>query len=227
MAQFHKGDRMVGTSIASVFYNSSSSEFTYPQVTGYTSRTSSYGLRIEPTIGWFLSGKTAVGASMNIDAYGQKTRKESQSVTYQEDKVNNLNIGIGAFARHYFSAGNLMPYGHFGFNLGISSSTTEGFRYYDSSPDFKTTYDGKSSGGFFANTLLQAGLTKMLNPNTGLDFFAGYTYSYSKSEFKTESATDVDLDGDIDYTSTEEPTIKSTNHGFILGVGLQIFLRKK
>ncbi len=227
-AQFNKGDRMVGASIASLFYNSGNSEVTYPGITGYTSKNSGFGIRVEPNMGWFISEQTAVGGSLFINPTGQKVTYENAGTTFQEDKSNNFNIGLGAFARHYLGSGDsYMPYGQFGFNFGISSATTEGFRYYDATIDYKTAYNGKSSGGFFANASLQLGLTKMLGENAGLDIFAGYAYSYSKNTFKTTTTTDFGIDGSIETTAVSEPTTKFTNHGFSAGLGIQIFLRKK
>jgi hypothetical protein len=226
-AQFKKGDRMVGASIGSFFYNSGSSDVTFPSVRGYSAKTSSYGLRIEPSMGWFISEQTAVGVALNINPSGQKVSYEDQGTTFQEDKTNSFNIGLGGFARHYFGASNFMPYGQFGFNLGINNSTSEGFRYYDAVVDYVNRYEGKSSGGFFANAALQFGLTRMLGENAGLDLFAGYSYSYNKNTYKTTTTTDYGLDGSIETTSVNEPTTKFTNHGFILGAGIQIFLRKK
>lgn len=148
-AQFNKGDRMVGTSIGNVFYNSGSADVTFPSTMGYTIKSSSYGVRIEPTMGWFISDKTAVGAVLNINPSGQKETVEDRGTTFQKDQSNSFNIGLGAFARHYFSNSNsYLPFGQFGFNLGISSVNTEGFKYYDETVDYKLSYDGNSSGGF-------------------------------------------------------------------------------
>src|SRR5687767_13662061 len=66
-AQFKRGDRMVGTAIGSVFFNSGSADVSFSQFPGYSSKTNSYGLRIEPAFGLFISEKTAVGASLNIN----------------------------------------------------------------------------------------------------------------------------------------------------------------
>lgn len=219
---------MAGASIASFFYNSGSSDVSFPAFMGYKSKSSSYGLRIEPNIGWFISESTAVGATININPTGQKIRYTDRGTTFQEDKSSNLNIGIGAFARHYFGSGDsYMPYGQFGFNFGLNSGSTEGFKYYDAAIDYKVAYEGESSGGFFANAALQVGLTKMLGENAGLDLFLGYSYSYNKNTFKTTTTTDYGIDGSIEVTAVNEPTTKFTNHGLIVGAGIQIFLRKK
>jgi len=227
-AQFSKGDKMLGTSIGSIFFNSGSSDVTFPQVRGYSSKSTGYGVRFEPTIGWFLSDKMALGAAVNINPTGQKISYDDAGTTFQRDESNSFNIGAGAFLRNYFSnRSSFMPYGQLGFNTGISSSSTEGFKYYKSSPDYKVSYDGKSSGGFFLNTLLQLGLTKMVSDHTGLEIYLGYNYSYSKNTFKTTTLTDMGIDGSIDTRAENEPTSKYTNHGLIAGVGFQVFLKGK
>lgn len=227
-AQFKKGDKMVGSSIGSALYNSGSSDVSFPDFNGYSSKNTNYNFRLEPSMGWFITEKTAIGASININPSGEKITYEDNGTTFQKDQKNSFNIGIGAFARNYFGdSRDFMPFGQFGFNIGISSLNTEGFRFYSGTPNYKNTYDGKSSGGFFANASLEFGLTKMLGENAGLDLFLGYNYSYNKNTVKTTTSTDLGIDGTIDYTSVNEPTTKFTNHGFIIGAGFQVFLKGK
>lgn len=227
-AQFTQGDKMAGTSVGSLFVNSGGADVSFPQVRGYSSNTSSFGLRIEPSFGWFITDKTVIGGIININPLSQKVRYEDLGTTFQEDNSSNFNIGAGGFIRNYFgAASSFRPFAQFGFNAGMNSSKTDGFKYYDASPDYKISYDGKSSGGFFANAILQLGLTKMVGDRTGLDFYIGYNYSYNKNTFKTTTITDLDLDGDIDITADSEPTTKFTNHGLIVGVGFQVFLKGK
>lgn len=227
-AQFHKGDKMAGADLASFFFNSGSSDVSFPQVRGYSSHSSGYGLSIEPAMGWFISDNTVIGGTFIIKPTSQKIRYEDLGTTFQQDKNSSFNIGLGAFCRNYFgNSSSFIPFGQFGFNAGINSSSSEGFKYYDSSPDYKITYDGKSSGGFFANAVLQLGFTKLVGDHTGLDFYVGYNYSYNKNTFKTTTLTDLDLDGDIDFRSENEPTTKFTNHGLIVAVGFQVFLKGK
>ncbi|MCX6317872.1 MAG: hypothetical protein NTW29_11315 [Bacteroidetes bacterium] len=227
-AQFSKGDKMVGTSVGSVFLNSGSSDVSFPQVRGYSSKTSSFGLRIEPAFGWFITDKTVIGASININPSGQKVQYKDLGTTFQEDNSNSFNIGVGGFVRNYFGApSNFRLFGQFGFNAGINSTNTDGFRYYTASPNYKVSYEGKSSGGFFANAILQLGLTKMVGEHTGLDLYLGYNYSYNKNTFKTTTLTDLNIDGSIDTRGENEPTSKYTNHGLIVAVGFQVFLKGK
>lgn len=228
-AQFMKGDRMYGASVGSVIYNSGSSDVTVTQIGNSKSKTTSFNLNISPSAGWFLSENTVVGVSLTINPTGNTVSYEQNGTTFQKDKSNTFNIGLGAFTRHYLGKGaRLLPFGQFGFNLGISSLKTEGFFYGGSgSGAYKITYDGSSSGGFFANASLQAGFTKMMGENAGLDFSLGYIYGYNKNTFNKTTLRDNSNDGTIDETLKNETTTKFTNHGFFLGVGFQVFLRKK
>jgi hypothetical protein len=229
-AQFKKGDRMAGASVASALFNSGNTDVTFPQVRGYESKSTQYSVRLEPSFAWFISEKTAVGASVNINPAGQKATYKDQGTTFQEDKTTSFNIGIGGFLRNYFgnNTSSFMPFGQVGVNAGISSGSSEGFKYYDDVIDYKLSYEGESSGGFFANALLQFGLTKMVGESTGLDIYIGYNYSYNKNTFKTTTKRDnAPYDGIAEQTITNEPTSKFTNHGVIVGVGFQIFLRGK
>lgn len=227
-AQFKKGNRMFGSSIGSVFYNSGSSDISDPAIaTGASSKNTSYGLSIIPSIGWFISDNTAIGVTLNVNPSGSKTSytAESNGNTYQQDKLNGFNFGIGGFARNYFSSSSsFMPFGQVGLNMGMSTQTSSGFFYGGSGASaYKTAYTGKSSGGFFSNASLALGMTKLLNPNTGLDFYAGYSFSYTKNTYKTTTTRDDGNNGSIDQTGISNPTTKFTNHGFTLGAGFQIF----
>ena len=119
-------------------------------------------------------------------------------------------------------------FGQFGFNLGINSLKTEGFFYGGSGTTaYKSSYEGSASGGFFANTSLQGGFTRMVGENAGLDFTLGYIYAYNKNTFDKTTLRDNGNDGTIEETLKNETTTKYSNHGFFLNLGFQVFLRKK
>jgi hypothetical protein len=229
-AQFKKGTRMVGADIASVFFNSGTTDYSYPApTTGYSADINSYGLSIIPSMGVFINEHTAAGILININPTGRKTTYNVAGTTFQQDKVNSLNLGAGGFLRNYFkSTGSLLPFGQIGVNLGISSENTSGYFYGGSGASaYKQTYEGKSSGGFFANANATLGMTKMLNTHTGLDLSLGYTYSYTKSTNKTTTKLDEGNNGSIDVTTESNPTIKYTGSNIVLGVGLRIFLEPR
>lgn len=228
-AQFAKGDRMVGASVASIFFNSGNSDISVASIGTNLSKITNYGISITPSLGWFISDKTAVGASLNINPSGNKTTYEQSGTTFQSDKVTSFNIGLGGFVRHYFGqTGNMMPFGQFGINGGISTYKSDGFFYGGSGASaYKTSYDGNSTGGFFANSTFQLGMTKMVGDYTGLDFYIGYNFSYTKNTFKKTTLRDDGNDGTIDSRGENETTTKFTNHGVIVGVGFQVFLKGK
>ena len=228
-AQFKKGDRMVGANVASMVFNSGTADITVAQIGSNTSKITGYNVSINPNMAWFISENTAVGASLNLNPFSNKTTYEQNGSTYQSDKSNNFNFGLGGFVRHYLShKGNLAPFGQMGVNGGISTLKTDGFFYGGSGPTaYKSTYEGKGSGGFFFNANFLAGMTKMVGDHTGLDFYIGYNFSYNKNTFKKTTQRDDGNNGSIDSRSENETTTKFTNHGFTLGVGFQIFLKGK
>jgi len=226
-AQLKKGIRMVGASVGSAFFNSSQSDYSYPApTTGYTSTGNNFGINLNPSMGWFVSDNTAIGALLNFGYTHQKTfAKAANGNIFNRDISNSFNMGFGGFARNYFkSSGTMMPFGQFNLNGGIGSASNKGFYFTNSD---KNSYDGKSSGDFFINTGVELGFTKMLNEHTGLDLFVGYTYSYNKRTYKTTTLTDLGNNGSVDQTAVSEPTLKYSNHGVMLGVGFQIFLDKR
>ncbi len=227
--QFSKGDRMLGATVGTLVFNSGNADIAVTSIGSNTSKITSYGLTVNPSLGWFVSGKTVIGASLNLNPNGQKTTYEQGGSTYQSDKNNGFNIGFGGFARNYFSTGpTLLPFAQLALNAGLSSLKTEGYFYGGGgSGAYKISYTGSSNGGAFINTALSGGFTKLLGENAGLDFFLGYNFSYNKNVFKKTTLRDDGNNGSVDTRSENETTTKFTNHGFTAGVGFQVFLRKR
>jgi hypothetical protein len=228
-AQFSKGDKMVGASVASLLFNSGSSDITVESIGSNTSKVTGYSINISPSIGWFLNENTAAGFTLTINPGSDKTTYEQNGSTYQSDKASRYNLGAGGFVRNYFGdAKKMKPYGQASINVGTSSLKTDGFFYYNTgNPLYKQTYDGKSSGGFFLNAALTGGFTKMLSETTGLDFYLGYNFSVNNYTFKKTilyytSATDTNPSRGVNNTTT-----KFTNNGVIAGVGFQVFIKGK
>jgi hypothetical protein len=228
-SQFKKGDRMVGASVGNVFFNSGSGDQKVVSIGSQNYKTTGWGVNINPNMGWFISEKTAIGATLNINPTSQKTSFESNGSTFQKDNAKNFNIGIGGFVRHYLKgSGSFLPFGQFSINAGVSTSETDGFFFGGAgSSVYKDTYDGKSSGGFFLNSSFNVGMTKKVSDKTGLDIFIGYNFSTSKNTFKITRQRDNGNDGSIDTRAENETTTNFTNHGFVIGAGFQIFLGKK
>jgi hypothetical protein len=222
-AQIKKGTRMASATVGSVFANAGKSDYSDAVIPGtYTSNDNSFGINLNPSLGWFISDNTAVGALLTLGYRHQKVFDESGGSTFRKNTADFFNFGIGGFARNYFSSqGNMKPFAQFSMSFGTGTSRNEGFFF---SGNDKSSFDGKSSGDFFANAGLSAGFTKMLNPHTGLDFFLGYNFSYNKNTYKTTTLLDQGNNGTVDQTAVSEPITKFTNHGFLLGLGFQVFL---
>lgn len=223
-AQFKKGMRMTGASVGSVSVNSGKSDVSFPPpTTGFESNNQNFQLSLNPSMGWFISENTAVGGLLTLGYRHQKIFDEANGTTFNKNTGKSFNFGIGGFARNYFasSGSNMKPFGQFSLNFGTGGSSHDGFRFSGNNKDM---FEGKSSGDFFANAALSFGFTKMLTSHTGLDLFAGYNYSYNKNTYKTTTLTDVGNNGSVDQTAVSEPTSKFTNHGFVIGLGFQVFL---
>lgn len=220
---------MAGASIGSAIFNSGTSDIMVTSIGSNTAKTTSYSISITPSLGWFISGNTAVGVSLNINPAGQKTSYEENGNTFQKDKTSDFNAGIGGFARNYFSSnGTFLPFGQAGLTMGISNYKSDGFFYGGSGVDaYKKSYKGNSSGGFFTNASLTGGFTKKIGENTGLDLYIGYTFSFTKNTLSTTTLVDMQLNGTIDERLENETMTKFTNHGFMIGAGFQVFLAKK
>jgi hypothetical protein len=228
-AQFKKGDKMVGATVGSFVFHSGSGEIVVDQVGDATSKVTEYNFNFTPSLGWFISEHTVAGAAVTINPFGNKSTFENNGTTYQSDKSNTFNAGLGGFVRHYFKGGNtLRPFAQAGINFGISNLKAEGFFYGGAGTSaYKTSYDGHSTGGFFINSAITGGFTKMVGEYTGLDFYIGYTYSYNKNEFRKTTLRDDGINGSIDERGENTTTTKFSNHGVIVGVGFQVFLQKK
>ncbi len=227
-SQFTKGTRMVGATIGSSVFSGGTTDVSGPNQISSSADTKNFSLQITPSIGWFVSNETVVGGSFLLSVSDQLTRNMATGITFKEDHYNNLDFGAGAFVRHYLkNTSSLRPFAHLYLTAGSGSTKTDGFHYYtEGTATIKDTYDGKSSGRFFYNAGLNGGFTKMLNPNVGLDLFAGYLYSFSNRTTKTTGITDH-TDPAQDTRAEYETTQKFTGHGFTIGIGFQVFLSKK
>src|SRR5262245_38675218 len=128
LAQFKKADRMVGASIGSIVFNSGTSDITVSSIGSNESKIMNYNFSINTLMCWFISEHTVVGATLNINPFGNKTTYEQNGSTYQSDKSNSYNIGLGGFVRHYLNhKAALIPFGQLGLNAGLSNLKTEGF----------------------------------------------------------------------------------------------------
>jgi hypothetical protein len=229
--QFKKGTRMIGSSVATGFFNGGNTEISYPSNSNlnYSSKNSSYGITLSPNYGWFISDKTVVGVLLNAGFNGfTTTDKTSANVRFRETNSTSFNFGAGAFVRNYFNTGSsFMPFGQASLNLGLASNSSDGFYFESGTTVSRVDFDRKSTGGFYTNANLTFGVTKMLNSFIGLDLYLGYNFSFNRLNYTENQAVDASNNGTIDETRKADTESRFTSHGAAVGVGLQIFLDPK
>jgi hypothetical protein len=226
-AQFKKGDKMLGVSVGSVFFNSGKTDL-ITSISTSTNSNDNFGISLDPSIGWFINDNIAIGIMPTIGYNKQKLLgKTSAGSTYLRDESSQFNFGIGGFTRYYFSSNNrrMHFFGQYDLSLGLSGSKSEGFQY-ETLGVYVDRYNRKSSGDFVANTGLTTGISKFLTKNTSLDFYISYKFSYIKSNPTGTSLRDFSDPGTPDQTQTINYDQKFTGHNVVLGVGFQIFLAK-
>ncbi|MDP4263956.1 MAG: hypothetical protein Q8941_15620 [Bacteroidota bacterium] len=227
-AQFKKGDRMVGVSVGSVFFNSNSTDFSSSAGSSSTSNTN-YGVSLIPSMGWFTTSNIAIGVSPSFNYTKQKQLgKSAAGNTYLKDETSQFSFGIGGFTRYYFAgtSNKTRFFGQYNLSLGLSGSKSEGFEY-ETLGVYVDRYNRKSSGDLFVNTGLTFGVSKFLANHNSLDFYIGYTFSYTSSNPKGTTLRDYSDPATGDINQTVDYKQKITGHNVVLGVGYQVFLEKK
>ncbi|MBK6936395.1 MAG: hypothetical protein IPH18_05575 [Chitinophagaceae bacterium] len=53
-AQFKKGDKMAGASVAAIVFNSGSSDISVANIGDNKSKNTNYSINISPSLGWFV-----------------------------------------------------------------------------------------------------------------------------------------------------------------------------
>lgn len=221
---------MLGATLAGTSFSSGNTDFSFPGSTsGYEAKSNSFSFGLSPSYGWFIKSNTAAGFTINGGFSSSKISYMQNGTTFSQSKNSQFSFGLGGFIRNYFhsKSSSILPFAQANLNFGTGTGSNDGFSFSsDVVGAYKDTYDGKSSGIAFLNATLSFGLTKMLNEHTGLDFYAGYTYSYNKKTSKTTTVRTY-TGGAPGFTAIYEPTERFSNHGFTLGVGCQIFLDGK
>lgn len=226
LAQFGKGTWMIGTNVGGAFFNSGKYDYSYnSSVSGYTSHTDALGMDLTPNMGWFIAKSTVVGVRVAIGYQYDKKLDAVNNVTFARDVFKTNSTGFQGYLRHYFLSGvRYLPFAQAGAGIGMASSRSEGFKYTSTHKDM---YRGKSSK---KDAITQAGfllgVTRMLGSSAGVELFTGYNYQYHKSLFLTNTTRDIGIDGSIDETGSLEQTRKASTHNWVVGVGVQIFLKK-
>ncbi|MFY7879797.1 MAG: hypothetical protein ACOVP6_06980 [Lacibacter sp.] len=226
-AQFSKGTQMVGSTLGTAFTNSGQTQYTFESALSqsYRMNSNSGGFSVTPSYGRFLTPAFVLGFSLNAGTSVTKNKMVSQNGnTFQYDKKNAFNLGAGAFGRYYVTdKTSILPYSQLSFSVGTFNQQSSGF-YFVETPLSRFDYDSESTGGFYTNFALALGFTKMLSSYTGLDVYAGYNFSSNKLKETYTTLVDYDNNNTLDETRKSEPQSKFNNHGFVFGLGFQVFL---
>ena len=228
-SQLKKGNRMPGLTVATGLWSGNETEFTAPGATPSTVENGNFSLQLTPSLGWFISDQAIVGALVTVGWNDDVSRQKSGGVTFLENNYSNIDFGVGGYFRYYFkSTSSLRPFTHVFLSAGSGNTNTDGFNYYTvSTGSVRSTYEGRSSGKFYYNTGINAGVTKLLSANTGLDLYIGYLRTFNKATTKTDQFDDYSDPGTPDLRHSYENTRKITGIGISFGIGFQVFLSKK
>mgnify|MGYP001000902485 CR=1 FL=1 len=227
-AQFKKGDKMVGASLASLFYDNSATDYSNTLGSSTTS-TDRFGVHFAPAVGWFVSSDLVVGFTPVISFSKQKQLGKSASgSTYLKDDSHDFGIQFGGFSRYYFpgKATNTRLFGQYNLSMGIGTNATKGFEY-ETLGLYVDRYDRSSSGDFLVNTGAQLGVSRFIGTHAAIDFFLGYQFSFSRSNPSGTSVRDYADPATSDITTNIDYQQKVTAHHLLLGVAFQWFLPKK
>jgi hypothetical protein len=226
-AQFKKGMIFTGGNVASALFDNSEKEVSYPAPTeGFTLKEKNFDIALTPFIGKFISDRTAIGGGIVWRYSNNNTSyKAANGNTFREDEETTGDIGLMIFARSYFRPGEspLNVYGQLSINAGLSSLNTEGFVY---GIDYKDTYEGKSSRGFFFTPGLGVGISKPIGERVAIELGFLAQYRFSKYDVKTTTLRDEFMNGSIDQTFVNEPSYNEKKKSLLFNLGFTIFLDK-
>jgi hypothetical protein len=211
--QNKKGNLLIGTYFGSTGLSFGSSESGNSRSTDRSKGdSSSFSIGVGPSIGYFLTEKLVLGASVSL-SYGQSRSEYSTTESENTSKSNSssLYLSLGPFVRYYLGRPNAkrMPFIHASIGTSLYPSysghyeTNSGYEYDYSYPKYMYW-----SGG------VQIGYEHFVNSAIGLQYYVGYSFSHSSYE------TDYEYKDGRDYSYDS----KSTSHGLSVGVGIQIHL---
>lgn len=224
-AQFSKGVKMIGTSIGTSFIGTGETRYSFVDPnTNYTSKQNQSNINLGPSLGVFFNEQMAGGVQLLLGYSGISTWRESASNgnTYVRDEVRNTDYGAGIFFRYYLNrSAKFLPFLHVQGNAGSGKTRTEGF--YEIT-NYRQTYEGVSSKKFYYNAGLNLGLTKLISPMIGFDVTIGYNFSSNRF---TTTTTQKIVDNGTTLTGTNSVEQQFNGNGLNIGIGIQVFLRKR
>ncbi|HMI78117.1 MAG TPA: hypothetical protein VK484_04955 [Ferruginibacter sp.] len=228
MAQFGKGGKFVEGGFGGISYSKSDNKSETGGTTG-KSDSRSFGISLYPRIGFFIADNFAVGAEVDIAFTNSKSNNFSSitGVKTSDTKGNYINVGIGPFARYYFSGsadGKSKFYGQVGGSINADLSYDYEGNSYNSVTGAKvstTTYDYKKKERSYTGSAL-LGWNRFLTDNVALNLNLGYRY-YTRTYTYNSTVTPV-----VGSPSTSPDVKYSTdNHYVAWNIGFTMFFPSK
>jgi hypothetical protein len=214
IAQFSKGDKLVGVGFGGLSYTNSDSKTSYSNTpTVYNSDGNSFSISVNPSVAWFVQDRLAVGGSISVSFYTSNSESSNTSSSNTStSKYNQPAVYIGPYARLYFGgSAKGMPFvqanAQYGFYGGTSTSKTSG----GSSSETTTKPKGDWNAG------LAFGYEHMITPNVGFYGSLGFNYGKSKTTYEYRPSTGTGYDYTSDYSRFYIP----------VNVGLQVHILGK
>ena len=209
-AQFNQGNWLVEGTIGQISLSNYSDK---AEQTGSTNKyeRDSFGFRIYPSTGYFISNNFVIGLKVGFNYYSNKDKSfNSDGFKTYESKNSSSQISIAPFLRFYLPGNkslNLRFYGQVG--GGIIPELSSSYESTSYSTDGLIIGKDKQNSPekyfqFFLEGLI--GLNYFLTKNVALNGALGYTYEKST---ETISYTYIDINGD----ETKYPDIKYTDSG--------------
>jgi hypothetical protein len=224
-AQFSKGIKMIGSSIGTSFIGTGETRYIFVDPSfNYTSKQNQSNINLGPSFGTFFNDQLAGGVQLLVGYSNLSTWRESATNgnTYVRDEVRNTDYGAGIFLRYYLSRNaKFLPFLHVQGNAGSGKTKTEGF--YEIM-NYRQTYEGVSSKKFYYNASLNLGLTKLISPMIGIDATIGYNFSSNRF---TTTTTQKIVDNGTNLSATNTVEQQFNGNGLNIGIGIQVFLRKR
>ncbi len=205
---------MVGVGIGSISYINSDSKTTYSNIpTIYEAEGSSFEIRVNPNVAWFVQDNLAVGGGIGIRFYSSKNKNSNtSSTTTSENKYTEPQFYIGPMARYYFGGSPKgMPFAQVNFNFGLIGGKSKNSTSAGSSSETTAKPKGDWDAG------LSFGYEHFITPNVGFYGSIGFNYGKSKTLYEYRPSSG----GGYDYTDEYSRFYIPVN------VGLQVHILGK
>jgi hypothetical protein len=225
-AQFSRGTIMLGTTIGSTAYLSSTSNYNYDNGSEKSNGTNTYTFSMGPQVGVFLTPHFVLGASLSYNLSTSHatstTTSPGNSPSGSTTNSSTSTVTAGPLLRYYFAG---LPFKNWFYlqangTLGTGSGSSSGTSY-------NSTTTGTTSGSvtniFTWNAGSSVGMTHFFYKHIGMDIALGYNYSHSHNYNINNTNTVNKTTGNM-ATSANNYSLNTGTGAVTLGVGFHWFI---